>query len=131
VNISTTEHTSQAEVVVYVTRASKVQYKIPQVLIEGSNGSATYKVGVKGDISATQTVSIVPPQSFILTDGVREITASISQPKTAWVYSDLSSNLDEDGYAISVGTLSYSIPAGSFRGSFNFNISVVQSQSQG
>lgn len=125
--ITDTTHSSTAEVVVYATRASKVQYKIPQVIIgDGSTGSATYKVGVKGDISSAQTVSITPPESFNLSDGTRTVVASISQTKKSWIYSDLSSSLDDEGFSIGVGTINFTIPAGSFSGSFNFTITVEQ-----
>lgn len=127
VNVNTSEHASQAEVIVYATKASKVQYRVPQVLIgDGSDGSATYKVGVKGDIASNQIVKIIPPESFVLTDGVRTATASISQPKKTWSYNDLLTGLDSNGYSIGIGTITFNIPAGSFSGSFNFDLTVEQ-----
>lgn len=130
VPITETEVSKTSEVTVYATRGSSVQYKIPQVIIGSAGGSASYKVGVKGDLSSRQTVSIAPPSEFQMTDGTRSVTATISQPKTSWTYLDLDGvddTVDDDGFTIGVGNISFSIPAGSFSGTFNFDITVSQS----
>jgi hypothetical protein len=123
-DVTDTEYNTTSEVVVYATRASKVTYKIPQVIC-GNTDSAYYKVGVKGDISATQQISITAPANFTLSDGVRDVTATVSQDKTTWVYSDLLGDDLVDGFSMGTGTISYQLPAGSFSGTFNFTISVT------
>lgn len=124
-DVTNTEYASTSEITVYATKASKITYKIPQTVIGSSEGSAVYKVGVKGDISSTQTVSITAPASFTLSDGERDVTASITQDKTTWIYSDLTADDLVDGFSMATGIISYIIPAGSFSGTFNFNISVT------
>ena len=126
-NVTDSEYSSTSEIKVYATKASRVSYKIPQTLVGGSNGTAVYKVGVKGDISATQRVTISAPSSFVLTDGTRNVTATITQDKKTWVYSDLVGSNLVDGYSMGTGTIKYTIPAGSFSGAFNFNIAITNS----
>lgn len=126
VEVSNTEYSTTSEVKVYATKASSVTYKIPQVIVGDSNGTAHYMVGVKGDISATQKINISAPDTFILTDGVRNVTATISQDKSQWVYTDLIvDNSENDGYSLGSGDISYTLPAGSFSGSFSFDISIT------
>ena len=126
-SVTDLEYTASPQIEVYVTKASKITYKIPQVIVGSSDGKAVYKIGIKGDISSTQKITITPPASFILTDGSKNITARISQNKSSWVSGDLTSGNLEDGYSMTTGTITYTVPAGSFRGTFNFNVTITNS----
>lgn len=53
-----TESTSQS-VSVYATKASSVSIKVPQVLI-GNSTKSEYLVGVKGDVTSKQSVTVAP-----------------------------------------------------------------------
>ena len=113
-NVTDSNFTSTSEIKIYATKASKVTYKIPQVVVGSSDGEAVYKVGVKGDLAATQEVSITAPNNFTLSDGERDVEATVSQDKSTWIYTDLTGSSLEDGYSMATGIINYEIPAGSF-----------------
>ena len=118
-----TESTSQS-VSVYATKASSVSIKVPQVLI-GNSTKSEYLVGVKGDVTPKQSVTVAPSATFTLTDindSARSKTAKISQTKTNWSYSDLSA---ADAYVYTKGTITYDeLKAGSYSGVFNLAVSL-------
>lgn len=113
---------------VYATKASSVQIKVPQVLVGGSSKSE-YLVGVKGDITSKQSVTVAPlSNTFKLTnvyDSSKSETATISQTKTDWSYSDLSAS----DWVYSKGTISYNtLKAGSYNGTFNLAVNLNYSE---
>lgn len=122
-SITTSTHESESSVMVYATKASFVQYSIPQVIIgDGTEGTASYKIGVKGDLTSTQRVVITAPTEFTLTDGARNVNATIAQPQGVWTYE----NLDTEDFNEITGSISFKIPAGSFNGSFKFTIELTR-----
>ena len=79
-----TETSPTNNVSVYATKASSVQVKIPQILI-GDSSKSTYHVGVKGDVTTKQSVTVAPSAaSFVLKDSndptneSRNVTANIT-----------------------------------------------------
>ena len=56
--------TKSQNVSVYATKSSSVQLKVPQVLI-GNATKRAYHVGVKGDITTKQTVTVTPAASSL------------------------------------------------------------------
>lgn len=127
---STPTDSKTQSVSVYATKASSVQIKVPQVLV-GNSTKSEYLVGVKGDITSKQSVSVAPTAStFKLTDvhdSSRSVTANITQTKTNWSYSDLAgANMD---WVNSKGTISYSeLKAGSYSGIFNLAVNLNYSE---
>lgn len=127
---SSSSETTTQSVSVYATKASSVQIKVPQVLV-GNSTKSEYLVGVKGDITSKQSVSVAPTAStFKLTDihdSSKSVTANITQTKTNWSYSDLSAaNMD---WVNSKGTISYSeLKAGSYSGIFNLAVNLNYSE---
>ena len=111
---------------VYVTKASTYSITIPKtIILDGSTNVATgeYSVKVSGDISGMEIIYVIPNSTFNLKQtGKNDICASITQSKTSWQYANLS--VDAIGL-ISAENLS----AGSWSGSFTFNISRVASAS--
>lgn len=121
ISVDDTTYENSSVVNMYATKASKVQYSIPKTIIgDAKTKTASYKVGVKGDIDSYQTITIEAPESFELTDGKRTVTATITQEKTSWDYTEITNNEFNEA----VGTINFDIPAGSFTGSFNFLIRV-------
>ena len=116
-----TESKSQS-VSVYATKASSVQLKVPQVLIGDATKSA-YHVGVKGDITTKQTVTVTPAASFQLKD-VRDtdraaVTATVKQNKT-----DLAA-AGSGNYVYAKGDISYAeLHTGSYSGVFNLAVNL-------
>ena len=118
-----TDSTTQT-VSVYATKASSAQIKVPQVLV-GDATHSKYLVGVKGDITSKQSISVAPTSStFKLTDvhdNSRNVTANISQTKSDWSYADLAS----DNWVYSEGTITYNqLEAGSYNGVFNLAVNL-------
>ena len=116
-------YSSTLSVNVYLTKACTVQYSLPQTLIgDAVTNTASYKVGVKGDISSNQTVGIETPASFELTsESGQKGSGTITQSKTAWVYTDL----NKTSFNTTSGSVDFSIPnAGRYKGSFNFTITI-------
>ncbi len=96
------------------------------LVLNGTNKAneytAEYGVRVKGNIAGNEVVSIVPDESVLLKQqGKENITATITQEKQEFTYSDL-----KDG-ATSTSTgnvIANSLSAGSWNGSFNFTVSL-------
>lgn len=91
---------------------------IPKKLsLDGTSGEANYTVTVSGDMSGTEAVNVVPDSSFVMTqNGKDSITASVSQDKTKWEYSEFKD--------VGNGTITAPLSAGVWAGNFNFNISL-------
>lgn len=121
-----TEKKSQ-NVSVYATKSSSVQLKVPQVLIGNATKSA-YHVGVKGDITTKQTVTVTPAASFELKD-VKDadraaVKATIQQNKTSWSCTDLAT-AGSGNYVYAKGDITYpELHAGSYSGVFNLAVNL-------
>ncbi len=53
---------------VTASKASTISYKIPTSISLDSSGNGSFDVSVKGDIEPTQSVSILAPSSFTITN---------------------------------------------------------------
>ena len=112
---------------VYATQASTYSVKIPKtVILNGTDGTGEYNVSVKGNISGNQTVKVIPDTSFTLSeisaiDTKADISATVSQTKTAWTTSEISATqwTSQNG-AIAAP----SITAGVWNGTFGFTVSI-------
>ena len=130
VNDTTYANTSEAKV--YATRNSVFSVIIPKVItLDGSTRKGDYQVAVKGDLSGNQELSVVPEDSVVLkeqnagVDAKADVTGSITQAKTVWNQSEMA--VDEfTGTGVTVGVVSAGgITAGSWKGTFNFNINLT------
>ena len=118
-----TDSTTQT-VSVYATKASSAQIKVPQVLI-GDATHSDYLVGVKGDITSKQSISVAPSSNTFnlvdVNDSSRSVSASISQTKSNWSYGDLA----EGDWVYSKGSITYAqLKAGSYSGVFNLAVNL-------
>lgn len=119
--------TKSQNVSVYATKSSSVQLKVPQVLIGNATKSA-YHVGVKGDITTKQTVTVTPAASFELKD-VKDadraaVKATIQQNKTSWSCTDLAT-AGSGNYVYAKGDITYpELHAGSYSGVFNLAVNL-------
>ena len=104
-----------------------MQLKVPQVLIGDATKSA-YHVGVKGDITTKQTVTVTPAATFELKD-VKDadraaVTATVKQNKTSWSCTDLAT-AGSGNYVYAKGDISYAeLHAGSYSGVFNLAVNL-------
>lgn len=98
--------------------------RIPKtIILDGETGSAVYSVGVKGCLADNSVVTISPQIACVLSSfGKETVTAIISQTVTAWRKSDV----QEDVWAQTVGTITAPISAGKWSGIFEFQISITQ-----
>lgn len=108
---------------VYVEIGSNFRITIPkEIVLDGTTKEGSYLVCVEGDIAGMEVVKVVPEDTVKLysTDKA-EVIGNISQDKTKWFCDEI---LD-DNIVIGKGTIEAdAITAGSWNGSFNFNISI-------
>lgn len=105
---------------VYLTKVSTFTVTIPKtVILDGETDSGNYAVKVEGNLSGTETVKVVPDESFTMSqEGKEDISATVEQDKTEWGYDEVETTATGTVQAIDA-------TAGSWNGSFNFNISKV------
>ena len=107
------------EVRVNVDVASSFTITIPkEIVLNGNDGSATYKVKCEGDIAGDQVICVVPDTSFTLNeDGGKFTNVTVTQNDTDFTYVELNNAKEYDG-SLSAPEIS----AGNWSGSFYFNI---------
>ena len=121
VNSSTTESTTEANI--SMTKASYFKVTIPKsISLDGSSNSTSmdYTVNVEGDLSGHETIFVEPESEFTLTDkaGIKTKTANVTQEKESFTVPSVGTLTDS-----TTGTVSTTgIEAGSYKGSFHFNI---------
>ena len=113
---------TQSEVQVSLGIESTYSITIPKTIeMDKETKSAEYEISIQGSISELQYISVVPEYEFIMTDGIHEVTATVSQERTEWEASDIS----ENGGAIAIGCVEAGdIMAGNWSGSFIYDISI-------
>ena len=105
---------------VTISRISQFEITIPkEVVLDGSTGTADYKVKAKGDIAGDQKITVIPDANFVLSEagGKANVTATVTQPDTEYTYTDLQGDGTEYD-----GNVSATLTAGEWSGKFNFNI---------
>lgn len=103
---------------VYLTKMSTYTVTIPKtVILDGETDSGTYAVKVEGNLAGKEVISVVPDTTFAMSqDGKEDISATVEQDKTEWKFDEVE--------ATATGTVqAIGATAGSWNGSFNFNIS--------
>ena len=119
--------TGQQACTVTITKASSgFTVTIPKTItMDGTTNTMEYTVTVKGDLTASDVVSVTPDATFSFKQAEKaDVTASIAQTKTEWqlgadgvTEAGLKTGVSTTG-TITVGDLS----AGTWVGTFNFNI---------
>lgn len=103
-----------------VNKASEFEITIPkEIVLDGSTGTATYKVKAKGDIAGDQSLTVTPDADFILSEagGKANVTATVTQTDTEYDYTELQGEGTEYN-----GNIAATLTAGEWSGKFNFNI---------
>ncbi len=122
-----TAETNSKTVEVYATQASTYSVKLPKtIILNGNDGSGAYRVSVKGNISGNQTVKVIPSSSFTLseqavTDAKSDVTANVTQAKTAWTTSEINAA----DWTTQDASISAGISAGIWQGNLGFTIELV------
>lgn len=107
------------EVRVNVDVASSFTITIPkEIVLNGNDGSAAYKVKCEGDIAGDQVICVVPDASFTLNeDGGKTTPVTVTQNDTDFTYVELNDAKEYEGLLSAPD-----ISAGNWSGSFYFNI---------
>lgn len=122
-----TAETNSKTVEVYATQASTYSVKLPKtIILNGNDGNGAYRVSVKGNISGNQTVKVIPSSSFTLseqavTDAKSDVTANVTQAKTAWTTSEINAA----DWTTQDASISAGITAGIWQGNLGFTIVLV------
>lgn len=123
---------------VYATQASTFSVVIPKTIIldgaKDAKNAGTYVVTVKGNIAGTEAVTVQPETSFQMTQAGKEaIDATVTQDNVFFKVAEAASEdaaktvygVDNLNGASQSGEVEVTnLSAGSWTGSFNFNISL-------
>ena len=127
---------------VYAVIGSTYQVTIPKTIVLKGNkntaSTATYKVDVDGDIAGNQYVKVQPDATFAMKQaGKADVTATVEQElvkyrasnySVATVTGETKMDVDNDDVIADgegTGTVSATLTAGRWAGTFNFDISLV------
>lgn len=115
---------SSASTEVSMTIAGDFVVTLPKkVMLDGETKTGTYRVGVKGCITDSSTLSVAPAPEFTLTQGNKPATASVDQPKTQW----LGSELDAENYSYADGSITVdNLTAGLWLGNLSFRVKMTK-----
>lgn len=107
---------------------SSFNISIPKNLKDsGKSGKLQYTITVEGNIASDEVLIITPDEYIILyQDGKPSIRADITQTKTVFK----SAELDNNAKAETTGSIEYSVSAGIWNGTFNFNINLTEEDSE-
>lgn len=119
---------------VEVSQSATFKVIIPKkITLDGRRGQpndADYEVTVVADIPGEQVINVVPDSSFKMsTAGKVDITATVTQDVTEWsVALDGADKLMADAGVSKTGNVAVeNLTAGSWKGQFDFNISITDS----
>lgn len=117
-NILTAPGTS--ETTVYADIDTEYTVTLPKVAkLDKTTKASDYTVKVQGDIAGMDSVIVEPETSFAMhTDGKDDITATVSQTKIKFEASEITG----DGATEAGKIAAPGLTAGSWNGSFNFNV---------
>lgn len=126
--VNETQTTSTSETLatdVYFNQDSSFTVTIPKFVTLDSSKTSAYEVTVLGNISSAGKITVIPEESFEMTDQASKgtpknpVVASITQDKTEWLWNEIL----EGSNIIGKGNIDASmLSAGNWEGSFWFNI---------
>lgn len=109
-------------VTVTATKGSTFSVVIPKTIELDDTGSSEYRVVLKGNIAADETLTVVPDGSFTLSqEGKDDLTGTITQTDTSATYNEITPTT---GKTISGSVNVPDITAGNWSGTFNFKINL-------
>ena len=117
-----------ADCEVYAELGSDFKVTIPKkITLNGATKKGAYTVTCTGDIAGTEYVKVVPDETVVLSSvNLNNVTASITQDKTEWIYNEILEN-----GVIGKGSIDASgITAGAWNGTFNFNVSLESNENE-
>ena len=84
-----------AKTTVYADIDSEYTVTLPKTIkLDPTDKNSDYSVNVKGDIAGTDMITVVPDSSFAMsTDGKDSVTATVTQAKTSFNYTEVSANV--------------------------------------
>ena len=110
---------------VYAELGSEFKVTIPKkIVLDGALKKGTYQVTVEGDIAGLEIVNVIPDSAVTLSSKDKaDVIGTIAQDKTEWTYNEILS----DNKILGNGEIDANkITAGSWNGTFNFNISLTE-----
>ena len=112
-----------AKTTVYADIDSENTVTLPKTIkLDPTGKNSDYSVNVKGDIAGTDMINVVPDSSFAMsTDGKDSVTATVTQTKTSFNYTEVSAN-GGDGTTTTGSVVAAGLTAGEWNGTFNFNV---------
>ena len=112
-----------AKTTVYADIDSEYTVTLPKTIkLDPTDKNSDYSVNVKGDIAGTDMINVVPDSSFAMsTDGKDSVTATVTQAKTSFNYTEVSAN-GGDGTTTTGSVVAAGLTAGEWNGTFNFNV---------
>ena len=125
-NTTTVTTAGTQSVTVTATIGSAFTVTIPKTIaINAGTKTATYTISVSGDIAGDETLAVTPAASFVMQqNGKADVTATVTQVKKSWSYSDITSTPSTTGTISATG-----LSGGAWEGSLNFTISLSSSGS--
>lgn len=122
------------ETVVEYTKASTFSVVIPKkIVLDTQNKNSDYAVRVYGDISSDQKVTVAPQDALTDIEGINfymkdqatvgtkknDVQANVTQAVVDWTSAEVTADTSKDGKVAAP-----TITAGSWKGTFNFNIAL-------
>ena len=102
------------------SQTSTFSVTVPKTITLGADKTSSYTVDVNGDIASNETVTVTPDATVTMediNDIKADVTGTITQDKTSWIYSEMDDN--------ATGSVSaQGLTAGTWNGTFNFAIAL-------
>lgn len=125
---------------VLYSQASKYSVVIPKrIVLDGKTKASDYTVKVSGDISSDKQVSVAPQDALEDVEGINfymvdqaatgtkkaDVEATVTQGETVWSSKEI---CETDGTTKDGNVSAPTITAGSWKGTFTFNIALQDAQ---
>lgn len=109
-----------SETTVYADIDTEYTVTLPKTIkLDSADKNSDYSVKVQGDIAGTDSILVEPEASFAMhTNGKDAVTATVTQTKTKFEASEITG----DGTTTTGSVAAPGLTAGSWNGSFNFNV---------
>ena len=122
------EASEKRDTEVLYNQSSTFSVTIPKQIVLGETKTSDYNVNVRGDISSDKQVKVAPDAKFDMIDkagGKDNVEATVTQNVTVWSSEDVckENGTDKTGNVEALG-----LTAGSWAGTFEFNISLEDAQ---
>ena len=118
-----TKDTTSASVNVSAEIANFYTVTLPKTIkLDPDTKDSGYSLTVKGDIAGNENITVIPDTTFTMeTNGKDNVTANVTQEKTAFTYEEAAAN-DGKGTTTTGSVEAGNLTAGTWTGTFNFNV---------